>query len=215
MAFKTFVDGAVLTAADVNTYLMKQAVIVCTSGTRPASPVDGMVIYETDTDQMLVYQASKYVPAGPQLADALNISAASPFLTGLGAGSITTELSTKMRLTAANVYSGHAYRIYGMFLVAQSGGTGSDWTINIREDNTSGTQVGAFYVPNIGANATTVNFSVPWPCAANATNKTFVFTYTRNVGTQTFSIYNTFNSAQTLWIGIERVGDSALIRTVP
>lgn len=55
MPFKTFVAGAVLTASDVNTYLAKQAVIVCTSTTRPSSPPEGMVIYETDTDKLLAY----------------------------------------------------------------------------------------------------------------------------------------------------------------
>lgn len=55
MAFKTFVAGAVLTASDVNTYLAKQAVIVCTSTTRPTSPPEGMTIYETDTDKLLSY----------------------------------------------------------------------------------------------------------------------------------------------------------------
>jgi len=55
VAFKTFVSGAVLTASDVNTYLAKQAVIVCTSATRPTSPPEGMVIYETDTDKLLAY----------------------------------------------------------------------------------------------------------------------------------------------------------------
>lgn len=58
MAFKTFTAGAVLTASDVNTYLAKQAVIVCTSTTRPSSPPEGMTIYETDTDKMLVYTSA-------------------------------------------------------------------------------------------------------------------------------------------------------------
>jgi hypothetical protein len=53
--FKTFTAGAVLTASDVNTYLAKQAVVVCTSTTRPTSPPEGMTIYETDTDKVLVY----------------------------------------------------------------------------------------------------------------------------------------------------------------
>jgi len=39
VAFKTFADGVALPAADINTYLAKQAVIVCTAGTRPASPI--------------------------------------------------------------------------------------------------------------------------------------------------------------------------------
>lgn len=55
MAFKVFVDGVVLPASDLNTYLMKQAINVCTSGTRPASPTEGQPIYETDTDRFLIY----------------------------------------------------------------------------------------------------------------------------------------------------------------
>ncbi len=46
---KTFVDDVDLPASDLNNYLMKQAVIACTSTTRPASPVPGMHITETDT----------------------------------------------------------------------------------------------------------------------------------------------------------------------
>ena len=55
MAFKTFTPGATLTASEVNTYLAKQSVIVCTSTTRPSSPPEGMTIYETDTDKLLTY----------------------------------------------------------------------------------------------------------------------------------------------------------------
>lgn len=55
MPFKTFVDSVSLPSTDLNTYLMKQTVIVCTSGTRPSSPIEGMTIYETDTDRLLVY----------------------------------------------------------------------------------------------------------------------------------------------------------------
>jgi hypothetical protein len=61
MSFKTFTNGAILTDTDLNDYLMKQVVIVCTSGTRPASPVEGMTIYETDTDRLLVYSGSAWV----------------------------------------------------------------------------------------------------------------------------------------------------------
>lgn len=55
MAYKTFVDGVDLPASDLQTYLMNQSVIVCTSSTRPSSPNEGMVIYETDTDSLKVY----------------------------------------------------------------------------------------------------------------------------------------------------------------
>lgn len=61
MSFKTFTSGAVLTAAELNTYLMQQANIVCTSGTRPSSPVEGMRIIETDTDLEYTYSGSGWV----------------------------------------------------------------------------------------------------------------------------------------------------------
>lgn len=60
MPIKTFTAGEVLTASDVNTYLMNQAVITCTSATRPGSPSEGMTIYETDTDQYKTYSGSAW-----------------------------------------------------------------------------------------------------------------------------------------------------------
>lgn len=59
MAYKSFAAG-VLTSSDVNTYLMRQAVIVCTSATRPSSPIEGMTIYETDTDFYKTYSGSAW-----------------------------------------------------------------------------------------------------------------------------------------------------------
>ena len=38
---------------------------VCTSSTRPASPYDGQVIYETDTDRIAVYDSSAWVYKTP------------------------------------------------------------------------------------------------------------------------------------------------------
>lgn len=59
MPKKTF-TASVLTAADMNTYLMNQAVITCTSGTRPSGPVEGMTIYETDTDCYATYTGTAW-----------------------------------------------------------------------------------------------------------------------------------------------------------
>lgn len=74
MAFKTFVAGEILTAANVNDYLMEQANIVCTSGTRPSSPQEGMTIYETDTNRQLIYDGADWVTV-------LEISAFNTFAT--------------------------------------------------------------------------------------------------------------------------------------
>ncbi|WP_327047298.1 hypothetical protein OG320_05235 [Microbispora sp. NBC_01189] len=54
----------VLTSADVNTYLMQQVIIRCTSTTRPSSPSEGWHIYETDTRRFLVYRSGSWVREG-------------------------------------------------------------------------------------------------------------------------------------------------------
>jgi hypothetical protein len=51
MVFKVFTNGSILPDTDLNDYLMEQAVIACTSGTRPGSPNNGMTIFETDTNR--------------------------------------------------------------------------------------------------------------------------------------------------------------------
>lgn len=64
--FKTF-TSTTLSAADVNGYLMQQANIICTSATRPASPVEGMIVNETDTDRILRYSGTAWqILAGKQ-----------------------------------------------------------------------------------------------------------------------------------------------------
>jgi hypothetical protein len=78
MAFKTFTPG-VLTSSDVNTFLMRQAVIVCTSTTRPASPNEGMTIYETDSKRYLGYTGT----AWRNISD-LGVETYTPVLGGAG-----------------------------------------------------------------------------------------------------------------------------------
>lgn len=57
MGFKTWATNDYLTAADVNDFLMEQAVIRVTSGTRPSAPNEGMFIYENDTNRYCKYNA--------------------------------------------------------------------------------------------------------------------------------------------------------------
>lgn len=52
------IAGTTLPAGYLNSYLMRQAVIQCTSGSRPPGPHEGMTIYETDTDRLLVFTTS-------------------------------------------------------------------------------------------------------------------------------------------------------------
>jgi hypothetical protein len=58
MGYKLWTTNELLTSSDVNTYLMKQAVISTTSGSKPTPPVDGMLVWETDTENYVSYNAS-------------------------------------------------------------------------------------------------------------------------------------------------------------
>lgn len=57
MPFKVFTNGSVLPDTDLNDYLMEQCVISTTSGSKP-TPNDGMVVWETDTENYVSYNAS-------------------------------------------------------------------------------------------------------------------------------------------------------------
>ncbi len=100
MPFMTFTDGSVLTAAQVNDYLMKQAVIICTSGTRPSSPIEGMRIYETDTDKVLVYTTATtgWAPPWNMPWGILGYAEVTANQTGIGA-TITDLTSLSLTIT--------------------------------------------------------------------------------------------------------------------
>jgi hypothetical protein len=56
-------DLSVLTSAFWNTYVREQVTVTCTSATRPTA-VEGRLIYETDTDRVMIYNGSAWVPFG-------------------------------------------------------------------------------------------------------------------------------------------------------
>lgn len=68
MPRKTFVAGEVLAAADVNTYLMDQAVMTfagsAARGSAIASPSEGMVSYLEDTDSVEVFDSTNWIQVG-------------------------------------------------------------------------------------------------------------------------------------------------------
>lgn len=117
MGFKTFVAGDVLTASDVNTYLMKQTVISCTSATRPTA-VTGMLIYETDTGRYQYYNSLAWVPIYSATA------AYTPTLTGAVVGSGGTN-------TANFMVSGNVMHIEGNIVFGTSGQTFPTGTFTI------------------------------------------------------------------------------------
>lgn len=62
---------------------------ICTSTTRPSTAVEGMMIYETDTDKVLMYSGSIWV----EVMDITN-GASNPIMRNVQATSLTTKPST-------------------------------------------------------------------------------------------------------------------------
>lgn len=115
MAFKTFVTEEVLASADVMTYFMRQAVITCTSGTRPASPVEGMTIFETDTDTYRTWDGSLWSIMITQHRQVIK-SADTARTTGSGSGGMSADphllialpINSTWLLEGFIIYSGDA-----------------------------------------------------------------------------------------------------------
>ncbi|MEU4589990.1 hypothetical protein [Micromonospora aurantiaca (nom. illeg.)] len=188
MAFKTFSAGDVLTASDVNTYLMKQVVIVCTSGTRPSSPVEGMTIYETDTDVLRVHNGSNWITVlhvGPGKTGTYRVGENTPRVADSG---VFTTVEAAIDSVTVPLVSGRTYRV--RWNVAWAGTVAGDTVFTrIREDDGStpptGTQLQIIRTEIV----TTGGTGTRWPAtieadytAAATGNKTFVGTGIRASG---------------------------------
>jgi hypothetical protein len=76
---------------------------VCTSSTRPASPYEGQVIYETDTDDMLVWNGSSWIKL-VYVADNENLSTTGNYTAN---GTITGgNLTTSGTVTGGSITTG-------------------------------------------------------------------------------------------------------------
>jgi hypothetical protein len=102
MAFKTFADGDALPAADLNTYLMGQALVKATSSTRPSSPGEGSAVYETDTDKLVVYTTATTGWVPPWNLPWGRIGSGSTTSAQTGVGATPTDL-TSLTATATLV----------------------------------------------------------------------------------------------------------------
>jgi hypothetical protein len=101
--FKTFNAGDILSASDVNTYLMQQAVTVFADSSALASgigsPTEGMVTYLKDSDRLFTYTTTSpagWRPVAPFSMETRNTDA--------GTGTVTVTF-TSGRFTQAPVVS--------------------------------------------------------------------------------------------------------------
>lgn len=177
MAFKTFAPG-VLTSSDLNTFLMRQAVITCTAATRPASPNEGMMIYETDTDALAVYTGTAWQYRGYYQTFTPTIAAAS---TGwsVGNGTATGEFTR-----IDDFVVGRASVVFGS--TSTFGAADLDIDLPVNGANTSGQTLG---IGMVSDNSTGTGFQF----AVNRSSQTFRFNLINVAFTygQTQTIINT------------------------
>jgi hypothetical protein len=164
---------------------------VCTSTTRPASPFEGQVIFETDTDRLYVYNGTAWVipnspaqnPQGLELITTVTCTSG-----GTASGGIVTVGSAVASVTVSNAFSAtyDAYEILytagvssntEVLYMTLSGNTGANY-YSAGAQNTSGS--GAYN--GIGAAGVT-RFQV-----ATCTTTSFGLTIT---------VHNTFLAKQT------------------
>lgn len=149
MAFKTFTSGAVLTAAELNTYLMQQSVIVCTAATRPSAPVEGMTIYETDTDYLRTYTGAAWVTIAQPLGEVV-------WTPALTASSVNPTLGTGSTATGGYVRQGRLITFYAQLAFGTSGNAAGTGTYRVSLPFTAaatwqGQVIGAVELNNSGA----------------------------------------------------------------
>ena len=106
LGFKTFAAGEVLTAANVNGYLMEQAVMTfagtATRGSAISSPTEGMLSYLSDTNTFQYYDGSAWenllsaITFTSSTATAYTVATADAgsFLRFTAAGTVTVSTAT-------------------------------------------------------------------------------------------------------------------------
>jgi hypothetical protein len=132
LGFKTFITGEVLTAADVNGYLMQGVLVFASEAARDAaitSPEEGQFAYTKDNNSLWYYTGSVWAASGAT-GDIEGVTAGTGISGGGTSGTVTitnsmaTEIDAKGDLvvgTAADTFARLAVGTDGHTLVADSG----------------------------------------------------------------------------------------------
>jgi hypothetical protein len=182
--YKAFTAGAVLTASDVNNYLMEQGVMYFATTTARdtalTEPEDGMVAYigSNDADEGL------YTYNGTSWRKGPGWNAPWGFIQrnqGTGAGTSTSGTTETAVFTSAS-WTAVANRYYRVSIATTLTATAGDsYTMRIRENSTSGT---AWWVGNIvfGTGQTKLNVHPMGIRTVAAGSYTILLTLTRTAG---------------------------------
>ena len=161
---------------------------VCTSSTRPATPYEGQMIYETDTDKVLVYNGSAWY-ANWNLPWGIVALATS---TSTFTVTTTPTISTGMTVTFTAIANRY-YRIsyYEAQARAVAGAGGYVYTF-IKKVNAAGTQLSAGIVYSTSATGAIGNLNVVAVTTLTAGSQTIVGAAYCSSGTTTLDRDTTY-----------------------
>ena len=122
MPWKDF-TSAILTSPDVDTYLMNQAVVQCTSGARPSSPPEGMVAAVQDKDRLEIANAAGNWVRGPAWGAAGRTGATGvfggvPFVHANGLITQRASMSASFDSDSGTTSTGYAIPLAGIWAIS-------------------------------------------------------------------------------------------------
>jgi hypothetical protein len=196
--FKTFTTGEVLTAADVNGYLMQGVLVFASAAARNAaitSPQEGQFAFTKDTNGLWYYDGAAWVASGAT-GDIEGVTAGVGISGGGTSGTVTITNSMATEITASgDIIVGTGSSTFDNLPIGTTGQVlTADTTVSPYKVKWATPSTGASFV---GANATkTANQSI-----ANVTITSISFDGTDIIDTNGFHDPSTNNSRMTIPTG--------------
>ena len=160
--YKLFATGDVLTAAQVNTYLMQQSVMVFASATARNTALsgvlsEGMVAYLTDTNDVTIYDGAAWNSFGA--GDITGVTAGTGLSGGGTSGAVTVSIDTAVTADLSTAQTLTNKTLTGPIINLETSAQTASYTLALTDNSD------LVEISNASANNLTVplNSSVPFP----------------------------------------------------
>lgn len=172
---------------------------VCTSSTRPASPYEGQVIYETDTDKTLVWNGSAWVFLSTSTANPVGMELIKTQTVGSGVTSVTvTDVFSSNYENYFVTWTGGTLSALALIAVYMGSSTTANGYFGAKAlSNVSGTFIGggdndAGQWLNVNAGTTTIADTAFYLYGPFASRRTYISSqyWELNAGSSVFGTYN-------------------------
>ena len=210
--FRTFATGEVLTAANVNNFLMKQSVMVfedadARTAALGAETVEGMLTYNKDTDQLEVFDGTNFVVAAPEQN---LVAVKSDIFTGIQSASVDPGENvavTDLTITHEVADAANKLIISAFFGAAASTQQRASVGIGINDGS------GLIAIGNADGSRTTVTAGgmvSPTDSLLVVTMPSVTFVHTPGAGEKTYTVraINIRSETRTLFINRSEIDDS-------